>query len=284
MDEEDASSTPPDAGVDPQRRANDGLWALGGLVGAYANRTLRPVEVILLVRYRDALAGRILELGCGAGRLSGYLIEAARSFEGIDVGAPMIEYCSRRYPLGAFRVGDIREVGTLERGSFDAVVAPFNVIDVLGDAERGIVLDGIHHVLPPGAMFIMSTHNRGAAHRRDEALRLPLRSARRFVMTVIQGPKWLYNRRRMRPFEREEAGYAILNDSAHDFRALHYYISRDAQAAQLALHGFTLLECRDLDGEPVGAGDDAAHSAELHYVAIRAVDDTEGPHRRVVVG
>ena len=257
---------------DGQRRASDDLWAQGELVRAYATRALRPVEVILLVRYREALADRVLELGCGAGRLSGYLIEAARSFVGIDVADAMVAYCADRYPGGAFQVRDIRDVAAFGAGSFDAIVAPFNVIDVVGDAERATVLDGIHDVLPPGGLFILSTHNRGAADRRYEPLRLRHVSWRRFVMTAMQMPRWLRNRRRVRPFEREEEGYAILNDYSHDFRALHYYISRDAQAAQLARHGFTLVECLDLDGRQVAAGDAAAHSSELHYVARRLLD------------
>ena len=60
-------------GGDAQREANDQLWGRKGLVQAYATRELRPVEVLLLVRYQAALSGRVLELGCGAGRLTGYL-------------------------------------------------------------------------------------------------------------------------------------------------------------------------------------------------------------------
>jgi hypothetical protein len=52
---------------DDQARLNAELWALGDFVGFYATRDLRPVEATLLDRHRDALAGRVLELGCGAG-------------------------------------------------------------------------------------------------------------------------------------------------------------------------------------------------------------------------
>jgi hypothetical protein len=90
--------------------------------------------------------------------------------------------------------------------------------------------------------------------------RRPWRSARGL-------PRRLRNRRRFRPLEREEPGYALINDEAHDFAVLHYYVARDAQYQQLADEGFELTECLDLDGDAVPQGAPAAHCSELHYIA-----------------
>src|SRR5688500_10195817 len=68
-----------------QRRANDRLWRRTDLVKAYANRELRPVEVMLLLRYTEALSGVVMELGCGAGRFTGYLAEVAKEAHGVDI-------------------------------------------------------------------------------------------------------------------------------------------------------------------------------------------------------
>ena len=254
---------------------NDRLWRSERLVRAYANRVLRPVEVLLLAFYREALAGTVLELGCGAGRVTGYLIELARDVHGIDLSTSMVDYCRRVYPRGTFHVGDIRDIGSLERASFDVVVAPYNVLDVLGDTDRKTVLDGIHHVLPVGGMLIMSTHNRGYASRLGDPLKLRNLSPRAFVATSLYLPGWIRNRRRARRFEHEEAGYAILNDISHDFLGLHYYITRDAQEKQLADHGFSLIDCFDLDGRRVEPGETAADCPELHYVARRTAQSGE---------
>src|SRR6478752_6658868 len=89
-----------------QRRANDRVWAGGRHVGTYANRRLRPVEIEILVRYRDALSGRVLELGSGAGRLTGYLATIARSVHGIDLSERMIASSRARYPAASFAQGD----------------------------------------------------------------------------------------------------------------------------------------------------------------------------------
>ncbi len=55
---------------------------------------------------------------------------------------------------------------------------------------------------------------------------------------------------------------------------LHYYVSRASQANQLSDLGFELVECLDLDGQAVGAGDDAVGCSELHYGARRSTRAT----------
>lgn len=120
----------------------------------------------------------------------------------------------------------------------------------------------------------MSSHNRAYAPRLGEPLRLRHRNPRNFVATAIRLPRWVRNRRRARRAESEAPEYAILNDISHDFLALHYYITRDAQQHQLTAHGFDLLACFDLEGRPVGPGESAADCPELHYVARRSPDQT----------
>jgi SAM-dependent methyltransferase len=251
-----------------QRTANDRIWRGGERVAGYATRILRPVEVVVLVRYRDQLSGRVLELGCGAGRLTGYLAEMSGAVHGIDLSAEMVAYSRQRYPQATFSQGDLRDLSAIRDRTWDAVVAAYNVIDVLSEGARLALLDEVARVLVPGGLLVMSSHNRAIASRLGEPFRLGGRSARETVTTLVNLPRWRRNRRRLLPFERSEADYAILNDSAHDFSALHYYITRDRQDAQLAAHGFELVECLDLDGWSVAAGD-VSESPELHYIARR---------------
>jgi SAM-dependent methyltransferase len=251
-----------------QRRANDSVW-LGNQVAAYATRILRPVEVVILARYRDELGGRVLELGCGAGRLTGFLAEIATQVYGIDLSEQMVAYCRARYPSITFAVGDLRDVGLLEPGSRDAVVAGFNILDVLDDDDRASVLDGIHSTLVPGGMLVMSSHNRAVADRLGDALRLRGQRPREVLANLLRQPRWRRNRRRLIAFERDAPTYAIRNDVGHGYAVLHYYTTRDAQQAQLEAHGFELLACLDLEGRAIEAGDPASTSSELHYVARR---------------
>lgn len=253
-----------------QALANARMWAREDLVKRYATRNLRPAEVMLLVRYREALAGRVLELGCGAGRLTGYLAQLADSLHAIDVSHAMAVRCRQLYPAVTVEERDLRDLSPLAAGSFDVVVAPFNVLDVLDDADRRRVLDQTWRILSPGGLLMMSSHNRAAAARIRDAMSLRHAGPLRAAITLARLPRWYSNRRRLLPFERVEAGYAILNDSSHDFAGLHYYIGRDDQQRQLAEQGFELLECLDGEGSPVAPGADAAGSSELHYVARRS--------------
>jgi SAM-dependent methyltransferase len=275
MDKSSTISASPPLGRparDEQRRANDRLWGRKGLVGTYANRTLRPVEVLLLVRYREALSGRVLELGCGGGRVTGYLAEIATRAHGIDVSPEMVEYCRRTYPKATFSEGDLRDVPGMGPGSFDAVVAPNGILDVLGDAERRQVLGGIRQVLSHRGLLIMSSHNLANGPHRTDPLHFRYRGLFRTALALVNWPRWELNRRRVLRFERTEPGYSILNDISHDFMALHYYISRDAQERQLVEEGFDFVECLDLDGRRIDQGENAPDCSELQYVAIRRPD------------
>jgi len=55
------------------------MWARDDLVKRYATRDLRPAEVMLLVRYREALAGRVLDQARRLLSPDGLLMIARRS-------------------------------------------------------------------------------------------------------------------------------------------------------------------------------------------------------------
>lgn len=259
-----SEATTPDA-------VNAHVWTTGNFVRSYQGRELRPPEVMLLVRHRALFEQRVLELGVGAGRVSGYLVDLAQAFHGIDISPRMVEYCRGRYPGGAFEVRDLHDLEAFGDGSFELVFAGFNVLDVLDDVERRRALREIRRILPPGGSLVMSTHNRAAIARMPRPGHVtrssdPLRTAYRAAAAAVS----MYNHRRVARFERHEKTYAIVNDSAHRHRLLHYYIDREEQGRQFAREGFELIECLDRDGRIVGSGDPAAESSELHYLARRS--------------
>ncbi len=78
----------------------------------------------------------MLELGCGAGRVTGHLAEIAGHVHALDISPAMIAYCRWAYPRSSFRIADMRDLAEYDDGLFDTVVASFNVIDVLSHEER----------------------------------------------------------------------------------------------------------------------------------------------------
>jgi SAM-dependent methyltransferase len=247
---------------------NAEFWTRGEHVRFYATHDLRPVEAVLLDRYRAELATPVLELGCGAGRLTGHLGAVAHDVHGLDISPAMVAHCRQAYPQMTFSVGDLRDLSPFADGSFGVVFASFNVLDVFDDAARREALQEIRRVVAPDGLLIMSSHNRCYAPRLTRGVRVWIGHPRRQPLASIgRLPRRLRNRRRLRRLERDDNGYAIVNDEAHDFAVLHYYISRDAQEHQFAELGFELVECLDLDGEIVPPGAAEAHCPELHYVA-----------------
>jgi SAM-dependent methyltransferase len=257
--------------VSSPSQVNAGVWRRGTFLNQYTSTDLRPPEALLLERHRDALSGRVLELGCGAGRVTRYLAEIATDVEAIDLSPAMVEHARQAVPAAHFHVGDMTDLTAFEAGSFDAVVATYNVLDVLDNAERSAELDGLRDLTRAGGVLIMSTHNRGFIPTL-RAPRVRFTHPRTFVADLVRLPRRLRNRRRLLPLEHEARGYAIVNDSGHDYSLLHYYISRDDQERQLAEHGFELIECVDMAGNVVPTAATAADVSELHYVARRVPD------------
>ena len=264
-----AMSPSPDAQQQAQISANKELWELGlDWVRQYANRDLRAVEVMLLIRYRDVLRGRVLELGCGAGRVTSYLAAISDHVQGLDVSPKMLEYCRQAYPNAEFREGDLRDLSAYEDGSIDVIMGPGNILDVLTDDERQDVLDQLRRVISPEGLLIFSSHNRDNAPQIKKPLDMVHWRNPGFLIRDLQYlPRRLRNRRRRLRHERVEAHYSILNDTSHEFLALHYYISRDDQERQLRDHAFELIECLDLDSWVVAPGTASPNCPELHYVA-----------------
>jgi SAM-dependent methyltransferase len=264
---------------DPQADHNAAVWREGSYLGDYASRELRPAERVFLERFDERLRGRVLEIGCGAGRLTGHLLGIAESVHGIDISPRMVEHCRRAYPRGTYSVLDLRNLGELEEDSADAVIATYNVLDVLGDTERRRVLGEIRRVLVPDGLLMMSAHNLAFLPRLREPTdlrgRTPIRSAGRLVLMPFR----LRNRRAVQSMQRRGLGYAIVNDDAHGYRLLHYYIARDAQERQLEDQGFELIECLDNDGHTVARGDRAEEYVELYYVAVSAQSPPEDSPR-----
>ncbi len=226
----------------------------------------------------------MLDLGCGAGRILGYLVELGGEVEGIDISQDMVAHCRAAYPLAHVRVGDLADVRAVVQGRFGAVLAMDNVLDVFDDPERRRVLRELLELLEPDGLLIFSSHNleyddgrrtagdgrRGLGRARELLRKAASRPVGDAVRVAVRMPVRIRNRRRLAPLERRERDHAIINDEAHDYALLHYYIRRDDQARQLAELGYALIECLDADGHPVPAGERSS-SPWLHYIARPAV-------------
>jgi SAM-dependent methyltransferase len=257
-----------------QSAVNSSVWRAGRYLYAYDNRVLEPAEVKILVRYGPQLTGRVLDLGCGGGRVLSYLVRIGADAYGLDISAAMVEHCRRTIPGAKVILGDVASLKEHVTGRFDAILAPDNLLDVFSDAERRLVLGQIHELLEPDGILIFSSHDlahidepRTARAARGSMLRrLVTSSPVELVRGVVGRFVAVRNRRRLAPLQERHADHAIVNDPSHNYSLLHYYIRRDDEERQLNELGYDLIECLDTEGNTVPAGG-SGRVDYLHYVA-----------------
>ncbi len=103
---------------------------------------------------------RVLELGCGEGRVTEYLQQLCGSLTAVDVAPGMVSAAAERSLEAEFGVADASTL-PFEDDTFDCVIFPFNGIDNVSPIERRQqTLREVRRVLRPGGHFVYTTHNK----------------------------------------------------------------------------------------------------------------------------
>jgi SAM-dependent methyltransferase len=265
-----------------QADLNAAVWKTGRLLAEYDNRQLVPAEVVILARYREAFTGRVLDVGCGAGRILGYLVQLGADAHGVDISSAMVEHCRHRFPGVDVQVGDLAHLSATAKGPFDAVLLSDNVLDAFDDAGRRTSLADVRSLLAPAGLAVFSSHNLAHWERTPDsggppsqplwsrltsiAHKLASRSALWMFNAIVRLPRRRANHRRLAPMQYRAADHAVVNDAAHDYGLLHYYVRRADQQLQLEQLGFQLVECLEFEGATVPSGQDGV-GPSLYYVA-----------------
>ncbi|MCX2755966.1 class I SAM-dependent methyltransferase [Gordonia sp. 4N] len=98
-------------------------------------------------RLIDAMASRgsrILDAGCGPGRVGGYLAEVGHDVVGVDVDPVLIQAAEEDHPGPRWLVNDLAELDLPARGidePFDLIVSAGNVMAFLAPSTRVTVLE-----------------------------------------------------------------------------------------------------------------------------------------------
>jgi ubiquinone/menaquinone biosynthesis C-methylase UbiE len=126
-------------------------------------RTLGRRDVAFWQRVAAAADGRVLELGCGTGRVSGPLARSGVDLVGVDRSQAMLERARLRSHRShasfgatgslAFVRGDIRDL-PFKRGSVAMVLAPYGVLQsLIRESDLTAALSSVARVLPSGGTF-----------------------------------------------------------------------------------------------------------------------------------
>jgi SAM-dependent methyltransferase len=110
-------------------------------------------------RLVDALVApraRILDAGCGTGRIGGDLMRRGHDVVGVDVDPELIAACEEDHPGPTWLVGDLSELDLAARGQvqpFDAAIVAGNVLIYVAPGSEAAVLSRIaQHVRGDGVV------------------------------------------------------------------------------------------------------------------------------------
>ena len=124
-----------------------------------------PSQSLLIsttLEYLPDNPGRVLELGCGTGILTGQILERSPGAEitGIDLSPDMLRIASEKPALRGvhFIAGDLRDAWPA--GPYDTVVTSLCIHHVSAD-ERASVVKRAYEALSPGGRFVCGDVFRG---------------------------------------------------------------------------------------------------------------------------
>jgi ubiquinone/menaquinone biosynthesis C-methylase UbiE len=109
--------------------------------------------------------GRLIDLGCGTGRL--LLAFARRGFQvvGVDLSAEMLAVAREKAAEAGVAVSlvqaNLAELNAVADGAFDYAACLFSTLGMVRGADiRRRVVDHVFRVLRPGGRFVLHVHNR----------------------------------------------------------------------------------------------------------------------------
>ena len=146
----------------------------------------------------DAMAergSRILDAGCGTGRIGGWLSEQGHQVVGIDLDAHLIDVAREDYPLAQWQVGNLASF-TVDDGAghlreFDLIVSAGNVVTFLSEAERLPALQKMReHLAADGRLVIGFGAGRGYTFEdfTADAVRAGLAVQQRYSTWTLREP------------------------------------------------------------------------------------------------
>ncbi len=205
---------------------------------------LHREEIIIFLRFRDAFLGKnVLDIGCGGGRTTGFLLPFCAKYTGIDYSSAMVQLCRKRFHGVDFHECDVRDMGMFPENCFDFILFSFNGIDYVSHEDRLQGFNEIHRVLKHGGFFIFSSHNRMYMKNRKFPTKPWLERSFNPLKMFANIKKFLKRRENYSKTEvyfRNEAEYAIINDGAHDFSLATYYIDMENQIKQIRDANFSV--------------------------------------------
>lgn len=123
---------------------------------------------------------RLLDFGCGCGRVLRHLRHTPAQLHGCDANPLAIDWCADHLPFARFAINALASPLDYDRDFFDVIYA-FSVFTHLPQPLQQHWLEELHRVLKPGGVLLLSLHGDALVHQLSRAERADYRAGRLVV-------------------------------------------------------------------------------------------------------
>jgi len=116
--------------------------------------------------------GKVLDAGCGSGKIAAYLMRRGLTVTGIDISSGMLALAATVAPGARLLAMDMRHL-RFPAASFDGVIALYSVIHVPRRDHARLLL-GFRRVLRPRGLLLIAMGRTDAARDLDDFLGTPM--------------------------------------------------------------------------------------------------------------
>jgi SAM-dependent methyltransferase len=129
-----------------------------------ADAPVLAVDVAFAERHFP-IPGRLIDLGCGTGRLSLPFAQQGYWVLGVDLSAEMLKVTGAKAAAAGVVIqrlqANLTALDVLDDRSFDYAACLFSTLGMVRGAEqRRRVVEQVHRILRPGGKFVLHVHNR----------------------------------------------------------------------------------------------------------------------------
>jgi len=144
-----------------------GLWDYlhaSEMIAGYDLQMRTSPLAIVDVAFCDAAfptPGKLVDLGCGTGRLCAHFASRGYDCVGVDLSDEMLAKARENVGVVSFVKANLTDLAALHLGSFDYAACLFSTLGMVRGAEyRTRVLTNAFTLLKPGGRFVLHVHNR----------------------------------------------------------------------------------------------------------------------------